>query len=84
MKIPIFMIFQFFGVISAWASRALEDGKVTAAEGLELVVALAGILGVQTEFDISEYLVPTEDIESVEIEETPNYHPSKPSTVNRE
>jgi hypothetical protein len=55
-KIPIFMIFQFFGVISAWASKALADGKVTAAEGFELIVALAGILGVQLDFDVSDYM----------------------------
>ncbi|MBA7610713.1 hypothetical protein ES703_17925 [subsurface metagenome] len=58
MKIPIFMIFQFFGIISAWAAKALEDGKITAAEGLELVVALAGVLGVQLDFDVSDYLKP--------------------------
>ena len=58
MKIPIFMIFQFLGIISVWAAKALEDGKVTAAEGLELVEALAGALGVQVEFDVSDYLKP--------------------------
>lgn len=58
MRIPIFMIFQFFGIISAWAVKALDDGKVTAAEGLELVVALAGILGVQPEFSVSDYISP--------------------------
>ena len=58
MRIPIFMIFQFFGVISSWASKALADGKVSAEEGLELVVALAGILGVQPEFSVSDYILP--------------------------
>ena len=61
MKIPIFMIFQFFGIISAWAVKALDDGKVTAAEGLELVVSLAGILGVRAEFDMSDYITPPSD-----------------------
>ena len=60
MRIPIFMIFQFFGIISAWAVKALDDGKVTAAEGLELVVSLAGILGVQPEFSVSDYIVPAD------------------------
>lgn len=70
MKIPIFMIFQFFGIISAWAVKALEDGKVTAAEGLELVVSLAGILGVQPEFDIAEYSpVPSDVAPDIEIHE---------------
>ena len=61
MKIPIFMIFQFFGIISAWASRALEDGKVTAAEGLELIVSLAAVLGVRAEFNISDYITSPSD-----------------------
>ena len=56
MKIPIFMIFQFFGVISAWAAKALEDGKISAAEAFELVTALAGILGVRLDFDVSDYM----------------------------
>lgn len=66
MRIPIFMIFQFFGVISSWASKALEDGKVTAAEGLELVVALAGILGVQPEFSVSDYISQPPDLVDME------------------
>ncbi|MBA7556516.1 hypothetical protein ES705_49228 [subsurface metagenome] len=56
MKIPFLMIFTFFGIISAWASKALEDGKITAAEGFELVVSLARVLGVTLEFDVSEFL----------------------------
>lgn len=55
MRVSIFMIFQFFGIISAWSVKALEDGKITATEGLELVIALAGLLGVKTEFDLSDY-----------------------------
>lgn len=56
MKIPFLMIFSFFGIISAWASKALEDGKITAAEGFELVVSLAHVLGVTPEFDVSEFI----------------------------
>lgn len=61
MKIPIFMIFQFFGVISAWASKALEDGKITAVEGLELIVSLGALLGVKPEFNISDYIISPPD-----------------------
>ena len=56
MKIPFLMIFSFFGIISAWASKALEDGKITAAEGFDLVVSLSDVLGVTPEFDVSEFL----------------------------
>ena len=66
MRIPIFMIFQFFGIISAWAARALEDGKITAAEGLELIVSLATVLGVRAEFDISDYMPPAVEVEPVD------------------
>ena len=62
MKIPIFMIFQFFGTISAWADKALQDGKVTALEGLGLIVSLAAILGVNPEFDIADYMPTAVDI----------------------
>ncbi|GAG97834.1 unnamed protein product [marine sediment metagenome] len=55
MKIPIFMIFQFFGVISSWASKALQDGKVTALEGFELLVSLAMVLGIPLDFEVKEY-----------------------------
>ena len=68
MKIPFLMIFSFFGIISAWASKALEDGKITAAEGFELVVSLSGVLGVTPEFDVSEFLAlssPKPEVEDV-------------------
>jgi len=69
MRIPIFMIFQFFGIISAWAVKALEDGKVTAVEGLGLVVSLASILGVKPEFDISDYMPEAINVVPVEAED---------------
>ncbi|MBA7491628.1 hypothetical protein ES702_02176 [subsurface metagenome] len=68
MKIPIFMIFQFIGIISSWANKALEDGKVTAQEGLELVIALSSLLGVRTEFDISDYVPKVIEVEMLEEE----------------
>ncbi|GAG59617.1 unnamed protein product [marine sediment metagenome] len=58
MKIPIFMIFQFFGVISSWASKALQDGKVTALEGFELLVALAMVLGIPLDFKVDDFFPP--------------------------
>lgn len=80
MKIPIFMIFQFFGVISAWAAKALEDGKITAAEGLELVVSLAAILGVRPEFSISDFVETAVDVEAVEEIPESVIDPDKPET----
>lgn len=59
MKIPIFMIFQFVMVIATWANKALEDGKITAIEGLELVGKLAGLLGVPLELDVPDNITDT-------------------------
>lgn len=52
MKIPLLMIFSFVMVISAWAKKALEDGKITADEGFDLLKQLAGLLGVPLILDI--------------------------------
>jgi len=52
MRIPILMIFQFITIIGAWSAKALEDGKITAEEGLELVQSLAMIIGVPLELEV--------------------------------
>ena len=46
-------------VISTWATKALEDGKISAAEGLELIGELALILGVPLELDVSREAAET-------------------------
>jgi len=81
MKIPIFMIFQFFGIISAWAVKALEDGKITAAEGLELVVSLASILGVRPEFNVSDYITPPSPEDDILIPLVPDESSEPPETL---
>jgi len=62
-KIPIFMIFKFVMVVATWATKALEDGKITASEGLELIAELAAIIGVPLELDVSKEV--TEVIENI-------------------
>ncbi|GAH34754.1 unnamed protein product, partial [marine sediment metagenome] len=52
MKIPLLMIFSFVMVISTWAKKALEDGKITADEGFDLLKQLAGLLGVPLILDV--------------------------------
>ena len=59
MKIPIFTIFKFIMVISTWATTALEDGKITAAEGLELIAELASIIGVPLELELPPEVTET-------------------------
>jgi len=80
MKIPIFMIFRFFGVISTWAEKALEDGKITAVEGFGLVLALASILGVQTDFNVSDYMPVDDIITPDEIDLHPDMEDVEPKT----
>jgi hypothetical protein len=52
MKIPLLMIFSFVMVMSSWAKKALEDGKITAEEGFDLLKQLAGLLGVPLILDV--------------------------------
>lgn len=44
--------FQVMGIVSNWAAAAMMDGKVTASEGLQLLQALSGTLGLRMEWDI--------------------------------
>lgn len=52
MKFGIFTIFSVFGIVSNWATKALEDGKVTLDEALDLVTQLCECIGVVPELAI--------------------------------
>jgi len=52
--ITVFKIFAIFGVVSMWAKKAFADGKISVAEGIELVVELAEVLGIPLEWDVPE------------------------------
>lgn len=49
----IFIIFQVFGIVSAWAEKALADGKITILEAVELATMLATLLGISIDIDTS-------------------------------
>lgn len=53
MKVAMFKVIQMVSAVSAWAAKALEDGKVTKAEAEELINTLCGILGVPFEVDLT-------------------------------
>jgi len=53
-KLSIFLIFAIFGVVSKWAAKAFEDGKISVKEGIELVAELATVLGIPLEWDVPE------------------------------
>jgi len=71
MKFGIFQIFQIFGIVSSWATQALEDGKVTLAEAVDLVTQLCAILGVVPELDVPALTPTGEEV----IGETSNVSP---------
>lgn len=54
MNFSIFKIFQIFGIVSTWATKAFADGKVTLAEAVELAITLCAIIGVPTELDLPD------------------------------
>lgn len=48
----VFKIFQIFGIVSAWATKAFADGVVTLTEAIELAISLCAILGIATQLDL--------------------------------
>lgn len=51
-NISFWMIFMVFGIVSGWAKKALEDGKITLTEAAELAEELGELLGIPTELQI--------------------------------
>ena len=50
---------QIMGIVSGWSVKALEDGKITMAEGYKLLFELCEALGVDTEIEVPpEYAQP--------------------------
>ena len=47
-----FKALRVMGVIAEWSAKALEDGKITAKEGMELVVELAKVLDLPPDIEI--------------------------------
>jgi len=49
-----FKALAIMGIIAAWSEKALADGKVTAAEGFDLLQKLAVSLGIPMTFEVPE------------------------------
>lgn len=62
MPISLFKIFMVFGIVSSWASKALEDGKISLLEAADLASQLGTALGIPTELTIPQ---PTVEVEKV-------------------
>jgi len=55
MKMSYFLkVFKIMSIVSDWSVTALEDGKVTIQELTDLGVDLCKVLGVKTEFDVTD------------------------------
>ena len=55
----IFKIFAVVATISAWAGKAMSDGKIDPDEAAELLLSICGVLGIEKIVRI----VPTRDTE---------------------
>lgn len=51
-----FKILSIISLISSWMSKALEDGRITLREALELIGLLAPALGLPLDFEIGAVL----------------------------
>lgn len=49
----IWRVFQIFGIVSEWSTRALADGKITLLEAGELGIKLGALLGIPTDINVS-------------------------------
>lgn len=70
MNVSILKIFQIFGIVSAWASQALADGKITLDEAVELAMKLADLLSVKTEIKIPDSMLQFKDYSAPKKEDT--------------
>ena len=52
MGISLLKTFAIFGIVSAWAEKALSDGKVTLLEATRLVTDLADVIGIPAEIEV--------------------------------
>ena len=66
MPISIFKIFMVFGIVSSWAAKALQDGKISLVEAADLAMQLGAALGIPTELTVPE---PAAHVEEIQVEE---------------
>jgi len=47
-----FRIIRIMGIVTAWASKALEDGKITLLEAADLAAQIGEALGIPVEIEL--------------------------------
>lgn len=77
--INFWMIFQVFGIVSAWSAKALQDGKITLLEAAELAAALGTLLGIPTNVEIPTPGAP-EIVAAAAADEQPPVNETPPLT----
>ncbi len=71
----IWKVFAIFGIVSVWTEKALADKVITLNEAADLATALAPVLGIPVNLDVSTLPVPRIDLseeKSEDIEELPH------------
>ncbi len=67
--ISILKLFTLFGIVSTWAEKALEDGKITLTEAAQLAERLGPLLGVPVHIEADlDRRVSDLDLETPETE----------------
>lgn len=57
-KVSFWKIFSVVGAVSAWASKAFQDGKIDAMEAAELAESICEVLGVDAEINLPKEMTP--------------------------
>jgi len=52
MRFNWFTAFSLVGILSKWLSKSMEDGRITLAETVELLLMIAPILGLDLDDDV--------------------------------
>lgn len=47
-----FKVLRIMGIVTEWASKALQDGKVTLNEAVDLAQRIAEVLGIPTDIKL--------------------------------
>ncbi len=48
----LFKVIRIMGIVTDWTSKALEDGKITIQEAVDLAVRIAEVLNIPTDIQL--------------------------------
>ena len=76
-----FKMLALIGLISSWMKKALEDGKITLEEALNLIVLIAKELNLSLAFAVSDVLGKPPDEAAEPLDEGAAVEPTKPKPI---